>query len=133
MSIMASVTEIEERVVDTVRQLQQPVVAYVRKGVERAEGRVPKLTYPESLPKPAEIVESQVNFAKALLDTQRDFVNELVDAVSPMVRSDAAADDAAAPIKTASEAPQAPAPRAKARSKSTTSTAASPSSKAKKA
>lgn len=123
MSILASVTEIEERVVDTVRQLQEPVVAYVRKGVERAEGRVPKLTYPEGLPRPAEIVESQVNFARALLDTQRDFVNDLVDAVSPLVRPEAdagnatastPADEAAAP-KAAASKPRAKSAAAKTR------------------
>ncbi|MGH9214531.1 MAG: hypothetical protein ACRD2C_28270 [Acidimicrobiales bacterium] len=112
MSILASVTEIEDRVVDTVRNLQQPVVTYVRKGVERAEGRLPKLTYPENLPRPGELVESQVNFAKALLDAQRDFVVDLVDAVSPLVRPEA---DAEAP-PASDEAPKAaatPKPRAK--------------------
>ena len=122
MSILASVTEIEERVVDTVRQLQQPVVSYVRKGVERAEGRLPKLTYPENLPRPAEIVESQVTFAKALLDSQRDFVNDLVDAVSPLVRPEAEAPEVKTDTATAADATKALAakPRAKA------STAAKP-------
>jgi hypothetical protein len=107
MSILASVTEIEDRVVDTVRTLQQPVVEYVRKGVERAEGRLPKLSYPENLPRPGEVVETQFNFAKALLDSQRDFVNELVDAVSPLVRPETGS------ATTSASAPEAPAPAPK--------------------
>lgn len=106
MTILTSVTELEDRVVETVKSLQQPVVEYVRKGVERAEGRIPRLSYPESLPKPSEVIESQYNFARALLDTQREFVSELVEAVAPLVRPEP--DEAA-------EAPVTPAPKTSAK------------------
>lgn len=101
MTILTSVTEIEDRIVDTIREIQRPVVDYVRKGVEQAEGRLPKLSYPKGLPKPGEVVDSQFGFAKALLDTQRDFVGELADALSPLV----ATDEPKAAAKTKKSAP----------------------------
>ena len=90
MTLLTSVTEIEDRIVDTLREIQRPVVDYVRKGVEQAEGRLPKLSYPKTLPKPGEVVETQFGFARALLDTQRTFVSELVDAVAPLVEDEKA-------------------------------------------
>lgn len=95
-TILDSVTEIEDRFVEAVRSIQQPFVETVSKGVEWAEGRFPKLTYPEGLPTPGAVVETQFAFAKALLETQREFVNELVDAVTPLVRSEDEAEAAAA-------------------------------------
>jgi hypothetical protein len=117
MTILTSVTEIEDRIVDTLREIQRPVVDYVRKGVEQADGRLPKLSYPKGLPTPSEVVGSQVDFAKALLDTQRTFVSELVDAVAPLVESDepeaeaettATAESAAPTTKPRSKAKAAP-------------------------
>lgn len=88
MTILTSVTEIEDRFVAALRDVQRPVVHYVRKGVERAEWRIPRLSYPTNLPRPTEIVDSQVEFAKALLDSQRDFARDLADAVAPLVEPD---------------------------------------------
>lgn len=88
MTILNEVNEIEGKVVDTVRSIQRPVVDYVRKGVDLAEGllpTLPKATYLQNLPDPAEVVSSQIDFAKALLDAQRDFVTEIIQAVSPLV------------------------------------------------
>lgn len=119
MTILTSVTEIEDRIVDTIREIQRPVVDYVRKGVEQAEGRLPKLSYPKGLPKPGEVVDSQFGFAKALLDTQRTFVSELVDAVAPLVEGDEpAAEAAAAPAEPVAEAPK-PATKARSKAKAT--------------
>jgi hypothetical protein len=115
MTLLTSVTEIEDRIVDTLREIQRPVVDYVRKGVEQAEGRLPKLSYPKGLPTPGEVVESQFVFAKALLDTQRTFVSELVDAVAPLVESDEP--EAAAPAGSATPATETSKPAAKSRSK----------------
>jgi hypothetical protein len=97
MTILTSVTEIEDRFVAALRDLQRPVVHYVRKGVERAEGRIPRLSYPANLPRPTEVVDSQVEFAKALIDSQRAFARELVDAVAPLVEADEASEPAPAP------------------------------------
>jgi hypothetical protein len=103
-TILTNVTEIEDRFVEALRDIQRPVLDYVRKGVERAESRFPKVSYPTNLPKPGEIVDSQVSFAKALFDTQRDFARGLVDAVSPLVDAD---DDAPAPKPAAKAKPAA--------------------------
>lgn len=117
MTILTSVTEIEDRIVDTIREIQRPVVDYVRKGVEQAEGRLPKLSYPKGLPKPGEVLDSQVEFAKALLDTQRTFVSELFDAVSPLVEDEPEAEAESQPAPKTTAAPAASAPAAKPRSK----------------
>jgi hypothetical protein len=141
MPILTNVTSFEDKVVDTVRTLQRPVVDTVRKGVERAEGRLPKLKVP-TLPRPnvasvnlprinlpkvdvpdiklpdiniklpnlpklpdvdvprpelrapakltgalaeSAVLRSQVGFARALVATQREFVGDLADALSPLV------------------------------------------------
>ena len=125
MSIRSSVIEIEDRVVDKVRTLQQPVVEYVRKGKEQAEAQLSKLNYPENLPKPAEVVESGVTFAKGLLDSQREFVTGLVDRVTPLVRPDSqstsakataeATEDEAAPERKTKAAPAKPKARSSAK------------------
>lgn len=114
MSIRSSVIEIEDRVVDKVRTLQQPVVEYVRKGKEQAEAQLSKLNYPENLPKPAEVVESGVTFAKGLLDSQREFVSGLVDRVTPLVRPDSQSTSSAKATAEATEDEAAPEPKTKA-------------------
>jgi hypothetical protein len=123
MTILTSVTEFEDKVVETLRDLQRPVLNVVRKGVERADGRVPKLSYPANLPKPAELLDSQVTFAKALIDVQRDFARGFVDVVSPLVTDEdedaGVTEAAAAKTPEATEAPAGsepqPAPKAAAR------------------
>jgi hypothetical protein len=109
--VTTRLTEFEDKIVETLRDLQRPVLDVVRKGVERAEGRVPKLSYPTTFPKPGELLDSQVTFAKALFDVQRDFARGFVDAVSPLVESD---DDLAATPAPASTpaTPAAKAPKA---------------------
>lgn len=117
-TVTGTVTKIEDKFVETLRDLQRPVLDVVRKGVERAEGRVPKLSYPAGLPKPGELLDSQVTFAKALIDVQRDFARSFVDVVSPLVETDED-DDIAVP-----EAPAATAPKATSTPKTTPKAAA---------
>jgi hypothetical protein len=88
-TILSTVTDAESKVVETVRSFQGPVVGYVRKGVELAESRVPEITYPDSLPKPGEILDSQFDFLKSLLDAQHDFVKALVETVAPLAGASA--------------------------------------------
>jgi hypothetical protein len=88
-TILSTVTDAESKVVETVRSFQEPVVGYVRKGVELAESRVPEITYPDSLPKPGEILDSQFDFLKSLLDAQHDFVKALVETVAPLAGASA--------------------------------------------
>jgi hypothetical protein len=88
-TILSTVTDAESKVVDTVRSFQGPVVGYVRKGVELAESRVPEITYPESLPKPGEILDTQFDFLKSLLDAQHDFAKAIVETVAPLAGASA--------------------------------------------
>jgi hypothetical protein len=60
-----------------------------------AEGKLPKMPYPKRLPPPADLVRARFDFARALLDAQRDFVSGIVQAVTPLVTT-ARRDDAAA-------------------------------------
>ncbi|HEX6238693.1 MAG TPA: hypothetical protein VFZ68_15940 [Acidimicrobiales bacterium] len=85
MSILDTVTEAETKVVETVRNLHDPVVETVRKGVDKAEGRLPRFTYPEGLARPSEVVDSQYEFLTSLLAAQRDLVKAVLTSLSPLV------------------------------------------------
>jgi|ERR671912_2886502 hypothetical protein len=85
MTFLTTITEAEGRVVDAVRDLEQPIVEYVRKGVALADERLPTFTYPSSLPRPTEVVDSQYEFVTALLAAQHDIVKAVVEAASPLV------------------------------------------------
>ena len=82
MSILTTVTEAEAKVVDVVRDLQAPVVGYVQKGVDLAGERLPKVTYPSTLPKPGEVLDSQYEFVTALLAAQYDLVKAVTATVA---------------------------------------------------
>src|ERR671910_513961 len=83
--IFATVTDVETKVVETVRKLQEPVVAYVRKGVAYADDKLPTFAYPESFPSPSKVIDTQVDFLKSLLDAQRDVAQAVVRTVKPLV------------------------------------------------
>jgi hypothetical protein len=87
MSILTAVTDAETKVVDTVKSLKEPVVGYVSKGVEYAEGRVPKVAYPAGLPEPVELIDSQYDFVASLLAAQHDLVRAVVATVAPLAGS----------------------------------------------
>ena len=99
MTILTTVTEAEGKVVDAVRDLQEPIVEYVRKGVALADDRLPKVTYPAVLPKPTEVIDSQYEFVANLLSAQHDLVKAVATTVAPLVGA-APAPKAAAPKAT---------------------------------
>jgi hypothetical protein len=84
-AITDAITDTESKVVDAVRDLQVPVVGYVQKGVDLAEERLPKFTYPSSLPTPGEVLDSQYEFLTALLAAQYDLVKAVTSTVAPLV------------------------------------------------
>jgi hypothetical protein len=102
-TVTDTVIDAESKVVDTVRSFQGPVVGYVRKGVELAESRVPEVTYPDSLPKPGEFLDSQFDFLKSLLDAQHDFVKAIVETVAPLAGAEAPAAKAKPAPKTSAK------------------------------
>jgi hypothetical protein len=85
MTILTTVTDAESKVVDAVRDLQSPVVGYVQKGVDLAEERLPKFTYPSTLPTPGKVIDSQYEFVTALLAAQYDLVKAVAATVAPLV------------------------------------------------
>ncbi|HZM37781.1 MAG TPA: hypothetical protein VFB94_01645 [Acidimicrobiales bacterium] len=84
MTILTTVTDAEAKVVDAVRELQGPVVEYVRKGVDLAGERLPKVSYPATFPKPVEVLDSQYEFVTALLAAQHDLVKAVTETVAPL-------------------------------------------------
>lgn len=85
MTLLTTVTDAESKVVDAVRDLQAPVVEYVQKGVDLAEDRLPTVTYPSTLPKPGEVIDSQYEFVSSLLAAQYDLVKAVATTVAPLV------------------------------------------------
>jgi hypothetical protein len=75
----------EDQVIDLVNKAKSPVVDYVAKGVELVGDRLPSVTYPTSLPTPIEVVESQVAFAKKLIDANTAIVTAVLETVAPVV------------------------------------------------
>ena len=83
--ILDTVVSYEDPQVDLVKQAQAPVTEYVAKGVELLEDRLPEVTYPTSLPTPIEVVESQVAFAKKLIDANAAIVTAVIETVNPLL------------------------------------------------
>ena len=84
-TVLDTVVSYEDQIVDLVTQAKDPVVGYVAKGVELVEGRLPEVRYPEGLPTPIEVVESQVAFAKKLIDANASLVTAVLNTVAPVI------------------------------------------------
>ena len=83
-TILSTVESYESQLLDLVNKAQAPVVEYVAKGVELVSDRIPDVTYPSALPTPIEVVESQVAFAKKLIDANTAFVTAVLETVAPI-------------------------------------------------
>ena len=83
-TILDTVVSYEDQLVDLVKKAQSPVVEYVAKGVELVGDRLPEVTYPTALPTPIEVVETQVAFAKKLLDANTALVTAVLETVAPV-------------------------------------------------
>jgi hypothetical protein len=83
-TILDTVVSYEDQLIDLVKRAQAPVVDYVAKGVEIVGDRLPAVTYPATLPTPIEVVESQVAFAKKLLDANSALVTSVLETVAPV-------------------------------------------------
>jgi hypothetical protein len=83
-TILDTVESYEAQLIELVNKAQAPVVEYVAKGVELVGDRLPELTYPSSLPTPIEVVESQVAFAKKLIDANTAIVTSVLETVAPV-------------------------------------------------
>jgi hypothetical protein len=85
MSVLTTVTDVETKVVDTVKKAKKPVVGYMSKGVEFTEGWLPDVTYPKALPEPVEVLDSQYKFVTALLAAEHDLVKAMIQTLAPLV------------------------------------------------
>ena len=83
-NILSTVESYEDQVLDFVSKAQGPVVEYVAKGIELVGDRLPEVTYPTDLPTPIEVVESQVAFAKKLIDANTAIVTAVLETVAPV-------------------------------------------------
>ena len=83
-TILDTVVSYEDQLVDLVKKAQAPVVEYVAKGVELVGDRLPEITYPKGVATPIEIVESQVAFAKKLIDANTAIVTSVLETVAPV-------------------------------------------------
>ena len=83
-TILDTVVSYEDQIIDFVKSAKTPVVTYVAKGVELIGDRLPKATYPKGLATPIEVVESQVAFAKKLIDANTAIVTAVLETVAPV-------------------------------------------------
>ena len=84
-TILSTVEGYEDQVIELVHKTKTPVVDLVAKGVELLGERLPSVTYPTSLATPIEVVESQVTFAKKLIDANTAIVTAVLETVAPVV------------------------------------------------
>jgi hypothetical protein len=86
--ILDTVVSYEDQLVDLVKQAKAPVTTYVAKGVDLVGDRLPEVTYPSTLPTPIEVVETQVAFAKKLIDANTAIVTAVLETVAPLAGFD---------------------------------------------
>ncbi|MEX2292936.1 MAG: hypothetical protein WD691_04045 [Acidimicrobiales bacterium] len=82
--ILDTVVSYEDQILELVKKAQAPVVEYVAKGVELVGNRLPEITYPTSFANPIDVVESQVAFAKKLIDANTALVTSVLETVAPI-------------------------------------------------
>lgn len=85
MSVLTTVTDVETKVLDTVKSLKKPLVDYTSMGVKFTEGWMPQVSYPKGLPEPVELLDSQYEFVTALLAAEHDIVKAMVKTLAPLV------------------------------------------------
>lgn len=83
-TILDTVVGYEDQIIDFVKSAKTPVVNYVAKGVALVGDRLPDVTYPKALPTPIEVVETQVAFAKKLIDANAAIMTAVLVTVAPV-------------------------------------------------
>jgi hypothetical protein len=94
---MAATTEMistwENQVLESVRQSQDAVVKVVGMWAEAGGNLIPKplpLPYSDQIPAPAELVEQYFQYSAKLLNTQKEFVDAVLDAARPVLSGNGA-------------------------------------------
>ena len=95
--IQSQVVELEGKALETVKSVQAPVLEYVGKAADTLATRLPE-DRPEAVVRGIDLLTSQVNFAKQIIDTRAAFTKAVLDAV---VKPFAPAKKKAAAVKAA--------------------------------
>src|SRR3954469_4871605 len=81
-SITDTIADLQDQVIDIVKNVQEPTVDAVEKIVESIEGILPEdrptLPYVDSLPNPVELVDTVYGYIEQLVEGQQKFVKALV-------------------------------------------------------
>ena len=86
-TVMNTITDTQEKVLEVLLNVETPVVTYVRKAVDYIEGSMPELPtrdLGEKLPTIKQFVDNQFLFAGRVLDSQHKFVGELLEVTKPV-------------------------------------------------
>ncbi len=84
-TVLDTVVTYEDKLIDFVKSAKSPVTDTVAKGVAFLGDRAPEFTYPSTLATPLEVVESQVAFAKKLIDANAAIVTAVIKTVNPLI------------------------------------------------
>ena len=84
-TILDTVVTYEDKLVDLVASAKGPVQETVAKGVALVGDRLPEITYPSSMATPLEVVNSQVKFAKKLIDANAAIATAVIETVNPLL------------------------------------------------
>lgn len=83
-TILDTVVDYEDQILDLVKKAKSPVVDYVAKGVDLVGDRLPNVSYPTALPTPLEVVATQTIFAKKLIDANAAILTAVFETVAPV-------------------------------------------------
>ena len=85
--ILENVTNVESKLVALVAKATDPVTEGVTKAVDFIDAKitnVPAVPFADKLPTPQEVADSQFDFAKKLLETNKSVVDAVLVAVAPL-------------------------------------------------
>jgi len=83
-TILDTVVDYEDQILVLVKKAKSPVVDYVAKGVDLVGDRLPAVSYPTAFPTPIEVVETQVIFAKKLIDANAAILTAVLKTTAPV-------------------------------------------------
>jgi chaperonin GroEL (HSP60 family) len=76
--------KVQDTVLDYLAKAEGYVVDGVRTVAEKVEGYVPEVSVPAEVPTADQVVEGGFTFAQRVLDNQKDFAKNLLDASAPV-------------------------------------------------
>ena len=82
--VLDTVVDYENKFVDFVKSVQEPVTDTVKKIVEFADDRLPEISYPSQLATPLEVLETQLTFARKLVEANGQLAKSVLVTVAPL-------------------------------------------------